>query len=445
MRTSSSDIDRFRWIAIALVIVVVIASALVAFITGRATNSRIRDQLSERSQTIAAALGPNTIAKLAGQPADANTTTYKNLKQSLASIKRANPDARSIYIMGQHGGRLFFFVDSEQPDSRDYSSAAEWYDDSTEADKAIFQNGSPLVEGPVTDSYGTFISGLAPIFAPSDGSVLAVLGIDVGADTYWRDIAAAVAVPVLAGFSIIMVIAIFERQRQRNLQLMAVRSELMSVASHELRTPLTGIRWAAESIQALIKDDKVEGIAQAIRNSATSMQASIEDILELSKVMNHRGLAIATTDLTKLVRDVIDAQSLSAQQRTVTVTLDPSWPAQLNVECDPVQIKRALFNVIGNAVKYTPEGSIVTVTYEDTPNAHRINIIDHGIGIPAKEQGKIFKGFYRASNAVASKTQGSGLGLYLVKAVMERHGGGVSFVSEENKGTTFTLSLPKKK
>jgi len=440
-----SNTDKYKWIAIALISAVVVASAMGSYVSGKATSDHIHEQLSERSQTIAAAIGANQISKLAGKPSDANTQTYKDLKATLANVKRANPDARSIYIMGQHSGRLFFYVDSEQPDSRDYSSAAEWYDDGTDADKAAFTNAAPFVEGPSTDSYGTFISGLAPVFKPHSSEVLAIIGIDVGADTYWHDVATSAALPVLAGISIVLIIGIFEWQRRRSRQLMALRSELVSVASHELRTPITGIRWAAESIQALEKEEKVNSIARSIRASADSMSASTDDIIELSRLMSSRSLSIGDVDLSKLVHEVVNAQMLTARQRGVDLVIDASWPASLIVQCDRSQLKRALYNVIGNAIKYTAESAKVFIMYTENASAYNIVVADQGIGIPAAEQKKVFNGFYRATNAVASKAQGSGLGLYLVKAVMERHGGQVSFISAENKGTTVTLSLPKKK
>ncbi len=421
-----------------------IVSGAVAYYLGVSTSRRIHEELSERSQSIAAALGPDDILTLSGTKKDASTTTYKELKAQLAAVKHANPDARSIYLIGQHGGRMFFYVDSEQPDSPDYSSAGEWYDDGTSADKAMFVNGRPLVEGPTTDSYGTFISGLAPIFRPGTHAVLALVGIDVGADTYWRDIVYSAAVPVAVGLSVSMIVIIFEQIRRRNTQLLALRSELVSVASHELRNPITGIRWASESLQKMTNDEKVLRMTKAIYNSAVRLQNSTDDILEITHAMNRRGdLNIVPTDITKLVREILEVQNLSAQQKAVSLELDPSWPAELLVDCDADQMKRALHNVISNAIKYTGSGTAVTVAYKQEDNYHQLLVIDQGIGIPETEQAKVWHGFYRASNAVASKIPGTGLGLFLVRAVMERQGGSARFSSVQNQGTTFILSLPK--
>ncbi|HSX16512.1 MAG TPA: ATP-binding protein [Patescibacteria group bacterium] len=444
MRLTPHDRDWFRVLAVILMAAAMVLSVGAAIYLGRSTASNIRLELSERSQTIAAALTEENIAKLSGTEADGDTTAYTRLKEQLASVKSANPDTRSIYLMGRHHGQLFFFVDSEQPNSHDYSTPGEDYNDGTPADSAIFDNAKPLVEGPVTDEYGTFISGLAPIKDPSNGAVAAVLGIDVASSTYYRSIAYAAAVPLLTGLSFTLILQVFENIRRRNAQLLTLRSELVSVASHELRNPITGIRWAADSVEKLNTNEKLRPMIHAIKNSAEGLQASTDDILELSHAMNRRSLTVAPADMSQLMQEVFGMQLLSAQRRGVSLRFDSSWPHVLMIPCDADQMKRVLHNVISNAIKYTGDNTVVTVAYKEDDKMHHLLVVDQGIGIPASEQAKVFKGFYRASNAVASRVPGTGLGLFLVKAVLEQHGGNVTFVSAEGKGTTFDLSLPKR-
>jgi len=443
MRLTPQEHDKIHGKAIIAALFVSLLSIIASVWLGLNARESIRETLSERSQSIAASLGPRDIAELRGQASDENTVAYTALKATLAAVKKANPDTRSIYIMGQRASTVFFYVDSEQATSDMYSAAGEEYPEATPQNHAVFSTGQTIVEGPLTDSYGTFISGLAPIFTPNSSEVIAVIGIDVDAGTYWNKIIFVALMPLLVGLIMVLVIIVFERIRRHNAELLALRSELMSVASHELRTPITGIRWAAESMQKICADPKVLKMADAIKDSAISLQNSTTDILELSHATNGRELVIKPTNLPSLVKEVIAAQDLSAQQRHVTVIMDSYWPEKVSVNVDPDQMRRAIHNVVSNAIKYTREGTPVTVTYQRDAKQHKILVTDEGIGIPAAEQSKVFRGFYRASNAIKNDVPGTGLGLYLVKTVMERHGGGVSFVSQENKGATFTLTLPK--
>lgn len=445
MRLTPIEQDKTRYIAIVLATLTTAISLGAACLFSISAHNSVRSTLSERSSSIAAALGSSGVMQLSGVPFDANTVVYKNLKNQLAAIKQVNSDARSIYIMGQRDGQLFFFVDSEQPGSSQFSAPGTMYPEATTADKDIFKNGQAFVEGPATDTYGTFISGLAPIFKPGTHDVVATLGIDVDSTIYWREVIFAALVPLLVGTVIILIIVAFERMRRHNAQLLALKSELVAVASHELRNPITGIRWAAESLQKISTDARVLSMAKAIVSSAVLLQASTNDILELSHATNSRKLDIAPTDIVKMVKEVIETQSLSAKQHGITLNFDNSWPASLMIDVDADQLKRAFHNIISNAIKYSRDNTLVKIAYQQTAIEHKIIVADQGMGIPAAEQNKVFRGFYRASNAAKSDIPGTGLGLYLVKTVMSRHGGGVSFVSTENKGTVVTLTLPKKR
>jgi len=443
MRLTPQEQDKIHGRAIIAALLVTLLSVVTSILLGMTAQDAIHETLSERSQSIAAALGPRDIADLAGTAADEKTETYQDLKTTLAAIKKANPDTRSVYLMGQKNNTVFFYVDSEQPESDVYSAAGEEYPEATQQNRNMFSNGQPVVEGPLTDSYGTFISGLAPIFKNDSNQVAAVVGIDVDVGTYWNQVIFMALMPLLVGLIVVLIIIVFERIRRHNAELLALRSELVSVASHELRTPITGIRWAAESMQKISADTKVLKLADAIKNSAISLQNSTNDILELSHATNGHELAVKPTDLPSLVKEVLATQNLSAQQKEVSLVMDSYWPEKLTVNVDPDQMRRAIHNVVSNAIKYTRNNTTVTISYQRDAKEHKILVTDLGIGIPAAEQSKVFRGFYRASNAVKSDAPGTGLGLYLVKTVMERHGGTVSFASEENKGTTFTLTIPK--
>jgi signal transduction histidine kinase len=445
MRLVPHSKDIYHYIALILVAVITAGSLIGAVGISRWAGEQLKSELGGTSQTIASALDTEEILMLSGTAADEDSTAYASVKQILTDLKRVNDIDRSIYLMGQRdNGDIFFYVDSEDPGSDDYSPAGETYPEATVALKAMFSAGKPMVEGPLEDSFGSFISGLAPIYRPGTNEVIAVVGIDVDADVYKQSMFLAALIPASAGTAAIFLIILFEWARRRNQQLLTVRSELVSVASHELRTPITGIRWAAESLEGLNTDPRAAPLIKAIYHSALNLQASTDDILELTHAMKEQKLIRQQVNLTELVQEVMDTQQLAAQQKNVTIFHDLSWPKSLMVYCDASKMKRAMHNVVSNAIKYTLPDTVVTLSYESTPKMHVIHITDQGIGIPKGEQAKVFAGFYRASNAVAHKIDGTGLGLYLVRVVVKQHGGNVSFASEQDKGTTFTIELPKK-
>lgn len=445
MRLVPHSKDIYHFIALILVAIITAGSLIGSVSISQWAGEQIRNELGGTSQTIASALDTQAITMLTGSSEDEDSRVYQDLKQKLANLKRVNDVDRSIYLMGQRdNGDVFFFVDSEDPSSSDYSPAGETYPEATAALKGMFDSGKPMVEGPVEDSFGTFISGLAPVYRPGTSDVIAVVGIDVAASVYKQSMVLAAFIPASVGLAAIFLIVLFEWARRRNQQLLTVRSELVSVASHELRTPITGIRWAAESLEKANNDPRLAPLIKAIFHSALNLQASTDDILELTHAMKEQKLVRQQTNMTALIQEVVDTQLLAAQQKNVSIFHDLSWPKNLTVYCDAGKMKRAMHNVVSNAIKYTLPDTVVTLSYESTPKMHIIHITDQGIGIPKSEQAKVFAGFYRASNAVAHKIDGTGLGLYLVRVVVKQHGGEVSFVSEQDKGTTFTIALPKK-
>lgn len=443
MRLLPQEKDRFHTITIIVVILIMVVSFIAAVFVGFATRDSIKEQLSERCRSFAAIINSGSIAQLKGDASDTNTDAYKALKSQLSEAKSINPGMRSIYIFGSHGGQLFYYVDSEQPGTADFDAAGTAFTGASDLDIGIFTSGASFVEGPLTSNHRGSITAAAPIYEPGTRNMIAALGIDLGTTSYWSNLIYAALVPFLAGTTFALTIYIFERMRRNNAQLLSLRSELVSVASHELRNPITGIRWAAESMRKMTADERVLKISDAILNSALRLQASTNDILELSHATSGRRLDLKPTDISALMHEVVETQSLSAQQKNVAIIFDKYWPSRLTIRCDTDQMRRALHNVVSNAIKYTKNDSIVTISFQQDAKNYKILVIDQGIGIPIAEQNKVFRGFYRASNAVRSDIPGTGLGLYLVKTVLQAHGGTVDFTSQENRGTTFILTLPR--
>jgi len=142
------------------------------------------------------------------------------------------------------------------------------------------------------------------------------------------------------------------------------------------------------------------------------------------------------------IQKVVDASMAQAIIRGVRVSFIKEAPADLEIIADESRMFTAMINILDNAVRYSNAGDEVVVRVALTHGKLEISTTDSGIGIPLAEQSKIFSRFYRASNAIHQQTEGSGLGLFIAKNIIERHGGTIGFTSEEQKGATVFFTLP---
>lgn len=225
------------------------------------------------------------------------------------------------------------------------------------------------------------------------------------------------------------------------------KSEFVSVAAHQLRTPLTGIRWTFNALldrefgDLNIEQQKVveDGLKSSIR-----MIDLINDLLNVARIEEGKfGLHLKRQSFAKLMDDVAGRIRRAAEEKGITLLLDISSNLPL-VEIDEEKIALALENVLDNAIKYTAPGGKVMVNASAVQEAIKIVIADTGIGIPKSQMERLFSKFFRADNALRFQTSGSGLGLYVVKNIVQGHGGSVSMTSGEQQGTTVTILLPIK-
>lgn len=223
-----------------------------------------------------------------------------------------------------------------------------------------------------------------------------------------------------------------------------LKSEFITLASHQLRTPLSAIRWYAE----LLEDSK-EGFTEEqlsyvteIDHSVRRMTALLGSLLHAARMEDERlHPQLHAINLTSLVADTVRDTQEIFEGSAIRYTLDvPKEPVQ--VLTDPVLLRVVMQNLLGNALKYSPKGSEVAIAVRREGDRAVLTVADAGLGIPESEQDRIFEKFFRAQNVRKIDTDGNGLGLYISKSIVDRLGGTLSFVSEENKGTTFTVSLP---
>ena len=224
-----------------------------------------------------------------------------------------------------------------------------------------------------------------------------------------------------------------------------VKDTFVGSVSHELRTPITSIVGYLEMLEEGTFGGLNAAQADAVRRvsaNSSRLLLLIDDLLTLSRVEDD-GLVLAdrALDLRTLVRAGYDVVSPAWEARDLQVCLDlPGEPVPFLG--DRNMIERVVVNLVSNAVKFTPDGGRVEVRLSTCGDGATIEVRDSGIGIPEEERGRIFSRFFRSSVAQKQAIPGSGLGLSIARAVVEKHGGRIELESGEGDGTTFRVWLP---
>lgn len=428
---------------IAVTILLGVASAV--YVYAQVDDAR-RAHILGRVSTIAEAIPRADLLSLSGSESDLGTVPYEEVKDLLMRMRAANDDARFVYIMGQNSEHeLFFYADSESPDSPDNSPPGQVYFEATPAMHAVFDAREESTEGPDRDRWGLWISGYAPITA-EDGTVLAMLGMDLPATQYLIDVLAYSFLPLLVGLVLIIVLIATERARMRELSYIEQKAEFLSIASHEIRTPLTGIRWAIEGILKREKETmqpRTKHTLELVHESCLGLIARVNNLLDLTALESRTALHLKKERIEAypFIKDITDSLALSAQQRGVTIEIEPSVESSGFLRIDRQMMHHAFFNILTNAIKYTREGTRVTISAKKEGSENLFSIKDEGDGISKENQERIFAGYTRTKDAVRSGQYGTGLGLYLARKAAEMHGGTIHVSSEPGAGATFTLSI----
>jgi len=247
---------------------------------------------------------------------------------------------------------------------------------------------------------------------------------------------------MLAG---IMALGVFfvARAAARELRVAEMKSTFVSSVSHDLKTPLALIQLFAETLELgrLKNTDRAHEYYRIINSEARKLTRLINNLLDFSKIeaglRSYKREPVNLTDLTRGVLDSLSSQ-FSHNQFTVTPRLDGDVPVLIDKEA----AVQALENLMSNAMKYSLERRDIVVEVERVDGFGVVRVKDHGIGIPARLQRKIFRKFYRIQTDAGSGPQGTGLGLSIVEHVMRGHGGFVRVDSEPGRGSTFTLHFP---
>lgn len=221
-----------------------------------------------------------------------------------------------------------------------------------------------------------------------------------------------------------------------------LKSDFVSIVSHELRTPLTSIiGYAAllERSEGVESQQLLAQIVPKIRQRSEDMKRMVEDVLNVVRIQAGRlDLQIGPTDLDQLVRGCIDSFGAPDGER---IDLELGLHDE-PMHCDADRMFWAVCNLISNAVKYSPEGGRILVKAWQEDDTTRISVTDHGVGISPEDTGRVFDRFTQVDTSTTRPFGGFGLGLYIVREIVEAHGGRVGVASELGSGSTFTIAVP---
>jgi signal transduction histidine kinase len=251
---------------------------------------------------------------------------------------------------------------------------------------------------------------------------------------------------VLGALSLMMGAGMFFTYRSvsRELALAKLKSDFVSNVSHELRTPLALIRLYAETLEMgrVSGSGKQQEYYEIIRKESERLTSLINNILDFSRIESgKKEYNFRETNVADLVRDTLEAYRFEIEQNGF------KFEQKIASDVPPLMvdreaIARSLLNLVNNAVKYSPNEKYLGVNLYPQNGSVNLEVIDHGIGIPAKEQPKIFEKFYRVGDPLVHNTKGSGLGLSLVCHIVQAHGGEVAVESAPGQGSKFTITLP---
>ena len=223
-----------------------------------------------------------------------------------------------------------------------------------------------------------------------------------------------------------------------------VRTEFLSVAAHELKTPITGLRLAAQQLSRLVAKgapfdaDRIQRMGAVLDQTSERETRLVNQLLDISRIeLGRLAMEPRITDLVALAQGVLETMQLLHEKQRYHL----EGPRRLIVHVDPLRIEQVLLNLVENAAKFGPREGVVTIELSQAESkAARMCVVDQGIGIPAEFQEKIFDRFFQME--AGERRTGMGLGLYLSRQIVERHGGRLWVESPAGGGARFVVELP---
>jgi len=229
------------------------------------------------------------------------------------------------------------------------------------------------------------------------------------------------------------------------------KSKFVSVTTHQLRTPLAAIKWifdlAAKGQLGVVSDDFKKSMEQGLI-STNRVITIVNDLLKVDSIEEEQvDYKFQPADLSKLLEETLQEFTSQARMKKIELALEkPKTPIPF-IDMDYNKIRMVIENLIDNAIKYTPQDGRVTIKLSDerlntAEGAVQISVADSGIGIPSADTSKIFQKFFRAGNAIKAEPNGSGLGLFIARDIIEKHNGTIWFENKPAGGAAFSFTLP---
>lgn len=450
-----------------LLLTLVIGLAFIFNMSGRTLmHNELKDRLRSLAATSSLLFDVRDLAQLRSAK-DAKLPAYEKAVHTLGTIRSMNPEIRFAYILRPTDDpTLFSFVadaDSLHPDTP-YDMTGDGIinedDEQVPPGTAYDVTESPAVvkaldapsatDEPYTDQWGTYMSGYAPI-KDDAGKTVAVIGFDIDYLRFQTLVEngfspVAFLLLVVAGLAIASYLTAsvaWDRRRTKD-RLDEERNMLLQLNAHQLGSPVTILQWSLETLKSIPEAETNLAVAEqisALEDVAHRLKTIMFAFHEAERI--HAGTMEPETQVTPVTDIVQKAQEETAKQmlrRTQKLAVNVRTTA--SVMAEEKLITGVLAELLTNASDFSTDGATIALDVTGEGKNIRITVTDHGCGIPAKEQKHLFRAFTRASNAARQKPDGSGLGLYIARGVIERAGGEITVQSTEGKGTTVSFTLP---
>jgi signal transduction histidine kinase len=420
------------------------------------------------ARTIEVSIPKDELKVLEAKPEDIEKPQYKTIKNILKEVVRVNGNARFAYIFSERNGKIYFYADSENEGSENYSPPGQEYKEAKDEDRLPFSSGKVMLTSPLTDRWGTWRTAYIPMIDSNTGKVFAVFGMDFDASNWNRtlyfELLKSSVMALLLVMSMIFLIIIRTKNNLLNHQIKKrklieldlvkakeraeesdrLKSAFLSNMSHEIRTPMNGILGFA----SLLTDPNLTGeqqkeFVQIIKYSGNRMLNIINDIISISKIESGTiEINLSESNVNEQFVQLSAFFEPEAKIKGTRIVFDTGLSIKKTIiTTDTEKLYAILANLIKNAVKFTSKG-IIEIGYVKRGEFLEFFVKDNGPGISPHQKEIIFERFRQGSELMTRNYEGAGLGLSISKAYVEILGGKIWVESEEGKGSTFYFTIP---